>query len=92
MLDASGIYVTGGNLRVLDNDVINIFAGGSGTARGILIGDGFSNSNALAVNNRITGVARGIEFPGNGEGKYRDNLTFDVTTPFTGGTDAGNNN
>jgi hypothetical protein len=25
-------------------------------------------------------------------GKYRDNLTFGVTTPFSGGTDAGNNN
>ena len=29
---------------------------------------------------------------GTGTGKYRDNLTFAVTTPFSGGTDAGNNN
>jgi hypothetical protein len=34
---------------------------------------------------------RGIEFLAS-TGKYRDNLTFDVTTPFSGGTDAGNNN
>jgi hypothetical protein len=44
----------------------------------------------LVVNNRITGADRGIDFLGTG--KYRDNLTADVTTPFFGGTDAGNNN
>jgi hypothetical protein len=48
----------------------------------------------LVVNNRITVADREIEYEsGSGStGKYRDNLTFGVTTPFTGGTDAGNNN
>ena len=32
------------------------------------------------------------ELLGRETGKYRDNITFDVTTPFTGGTDIGNNN
>ena len=63
-----------------------------------------SATGALVVNNRITSVRNndvfahlgtGIDFsvtaPGS-TGKYRDNVTFDVTTPFTGGTDIGNNN
>jgi len=44
----------------------------------------------LALNNRITGADRGIDFSGS-TGKYRDTL-FDVTTPFTGGTAVGTNN
>ena len=43
------------------------------------------------MNNRITTADRGIQYQG-GTGKYRDNLTFGVSFPFTGGTDAGNNN
>jgi len=49
------------------------------------------------VNNRITEADIGIGFFVSdvirSTGKYRDNLTFDVTTPYAGGgTDAGNNN
>ena len=37
--------------------------------------------------------AAGIEFAQSSTGKYRDNLTTNVTTPYTGaGTNAGNNN
>jgi hypothetical protein len=43
------------------------------------------------VNNRITDADLGIDFA-LGTGKYRDNLTFGVTTPYNGGTNAGNNN
>jgi hypothetical protein len=50
----------------------------------------------MALDNRIHGPARGIVFSaggaGPGIGKYRDNLTLNVTTPFIGGTDAGGNN
>jgi hypothetical protein len=45
--------------------------------------------NTLVVNNRIADFDEGISF-GN-TGKYRDNLAIDTTTPYTGGTDAGNN-
>ena len=46
------------------------------------------------VNNRITVADRGIDYEAisGSTGKYRDNLAFDVPTPFSGGTDAGNNN
>jgi subtilisin family serine protease len=45
---------------------------------------------ALVVGNRISGTASGIVMQDN-SAKYRDNLTAGVTTPYTGGTDAGNN-
>ena len=82
---AVGILVSGAGPRVLNNDVID--TQGTGTAWGIRF-DG--TSGALAVNNRITNADVGIEFVG-GTGKYRDNLTTGVTTPFVGGTPVGIN-
>ena len=75
---------------MLNNDLIHTFKQGAGLARGIyfefVIG-------GLAVNNRITEADIGIDYAtANSEGKYRDNLTFGVTTPFTGGTAVGTNN
>ena len=88
-MDAYGIFVQGTGPRVLNNDVITTVAQGTGIARGIFLQ---SVTGSLVVNNRITGADIGIQYNG-ATGKYRDNLTFDVTTPFTGsGTDAGNNN
>ena len=87
--DAYGILVYGAGPRVLNNDVIHTVKQGTGTAWGIWFG---STTGGLAVNNRITEADKGIEYIGASTGKYRDNLTFTVTTPFTGGTDAGNNN
>ena len=66
---------------------------GSGTAWGIAVGGGVAGStNGFVVNNRITEADVGVEFIHTG--KYRDNLTFGVTTPFVPGSavDAGNNN
>ena len=88
--DASptGIRVIGTGPRVLNNDVITVTEQGTGIARGILVG---ISIGALVVNNRITEADRGIEYDAS-TGKYRDNVTFDVTTPYTGGTNIGNNN
>jgi len=45
------------------------------------------------VANRISDVQIGAEFFSGATGKYRDNLTDGVATPFTGtGADAGGNN
>ena len=85
--DAYGISVTGSGPRVLNNDVINTVAQGTGVARGIWVG---FVTGGLVVNNRITTADRGIEYF-SGSGKYRDTLTFGVTTPFTGGTAVGTN-
>jgi hypothetical protein len=50
------------------------------------------SSNLLVVNNRLTTMSFGIYFGGASTGKYRDTLTSGLTSPFAGGTDAGNNN
>jgi hypothetical protein len=83
---AFGIFA-GAPVSVLNNDVIDTHATGISTARGIA----FSNvTGALAVNNRITNTDVGIEYA-NATGKYRDNRTTGVTTPFHGGTPVGIN-
>jgi hypothetical protein len=88
---ATGISVLGSGPRVLNNSVVQTLKLGTGIARAIHLR---SVTEGLVVNNRIANATRGIEYDaGTGStGKYRDNLTFTVTTPFTGGTDAGNNN
>jgi Periplasmic copper-binding protein (NosD) len=47
-------------------------------------------TDVLVSDNRLTNTVFGIYFTGTG--KSRDTLTSSVTTPYTGGTDAGNNN
>jgi hypothetical protein len=83
-----GIYVAGEGPRVLNNDVVNTKGTGFGLGDAIFFTG--TVSGGLAVNNRISVADHGIRF--SGTGKYRDNLTFAVFAPFTGGTDAGNNN
>ena len=86
---ASGITVFGAGTRVLNNDVIDTFGTGTGLGRGI----GFVACIwCSAVNNRITNANTGIEYTNASTGKFRDNITFNVTTPYAGGTDIGNNN
>jgi len=85
---AYGIYVSGDGMRVIDNDIADVHGTGGSVGFAILFASG---NNALAVNNRMTGVSYGIVF-GSGTGKYRDNLTMGVVfSPYDGGTDAGNN-
>ncbi len=82
---ASAIRVNGNSAVVENNRVINPTT--APRTRGITI----AGSDVLVVNNRITNMASGIEFESGG-GKFRDNLTSGVEVPYTGGTDAGNNN
>jgi hypothetical protein len=46
--------------------------------------------DSLVVGNELLGADRGI-WISDGSSKYRDNLTALITTPYTGGIDAGNN-
>ena len=85
---AQGILMAGSGPRALNNDVINTFKAGTGVSTGILFNGA---TGAFAVNNRITSADRGIAYDSGATGKYRDNLTFGVTTPFTGGTAVGTN-
>ena len=58
------------------------------SACGIVITSGPDN---FVVNNRLSGVEHGILSVSPGSCKYRDNLTSGVATPYSGGTDVGNN-
>jgi hypothetical protein len=49
------------------------------------------SDNAMVVDNRIATADTGVLYSGS-TGKYRDNITDGVTTPYSGGTDIGNNN
>jgi len=80
-----GILLASSGGRVLDNDVLTV-TGSGGVGNGIGIG----GPNTLIAGNRITSTDSGLVV-GFSSGKYRDNLTVGVGTPYSGGTDAGNN-
>ena len=84
---AWGIYVLGPGNRVVDNDIVRVRSRGNAFAGGIRVENLPGN---LVVSNRVSDVAYGIWFDGDGE--YRDNLTTAVETRYVGGTDVGNNN
>jgi hypothetical protein len=117
---AYGIYVLGQGARVLNNEVNEVTAVGSGSAYGVFMyvpagaadsvvegnristlsvpGAGASLGIVLNIgsayhvsDNRLSGMMSGIVFTGGGTGKYMNNLTSGVTTPFTGGTAVGTN-
>jgi hypothetical protein len=48
------------------------------------------SDDVLALKNRLTRFGAGIAYVSS-TGRYGNNLTSGVTTPFTGGTDAGRN-
>ena len=88
---AWGMIASGDGLRVIDNDVTHThvntaYSGGVTTA--IFLGGG---SDMVVVNNRMTEADFGIYSGGLNWGKYRDNITFNVGAPYTGGTNIGNN-
>jgi hypothetical protein len=43
------------------------------------------------IGNRLARSDLGIDYAAGSDGRYRDNLTSGVRVPFTGGSDAGNN-
>lgn len=81
--DAIGIQIDGHSCRVVDNDVALL------TATDQRVGIQINGSDSLVVQNRLSSMATGVVF--SGSGSYRDNLSVAVTTPYTGGTNAGNN-
>src|SRR5262249_28338612 len=84
---AFGMQINGPGNRVIDNDVVTVIKQGNGLAHGIYF---YAQADdGMAVNNRISDADYGIYM--NVPVTYRDNLTTGVTTPFQGGTDAGNN-
>ncbi len=81
-----GMYLSNASL-VKDNLVTNTTS--SGTTYGIYL---IGTSQVSVRENDVTTADKGITFAGGSTGKYMDNLTNSVTTPFTGGTAVGTNN
>ena len=79
-LEFCGIWLQSDDTLVEGNRVVNVYVGIE------VLGEG-----ALLHGNRIQRATQGIYFVPASSGKYRGTLTFDVTTPYTGGTDAGGN-
>jgi hypothetical protein len=90
---ALGIAVFHGSGSVVENNRIGNSSFGPDSSYGININQ---SSDVLVSNNRVTTMNYGVYYDTGGNpastGKYRDNLTSGVTTPFTGGTNAGGNN
>lgn len=87
--EALGIYLGDADGSVAENNRIGNQALGAGTSYGINID---YSDDVFAVKNRITQMNKGIYYISGSTGKCRDNITNGVTTPYKGGTDAGNNN
>jgi parallel beta-helix repeat protein len=87
-----GIYVWSSDSTVVEGNRVSDTSVDSGTAYGINI---TISSKVMVVNNRIATADYGVFYSSSGggsTGKYRDNITDGIgTTPYTGGTDAGNN-
>jgi len=86
---AKAVYHKDGNGAVIEGNRIDGLSSGTGSLYGIII----TNSNTvLVVDNRLTNSPDfGIMYI-NSTGKYMNNLTSNVGTPFFGGTAVGTNN
>jgi hypothetical protein len=83
---AYGIQISAADGAVVENNRVgnSVLVSGS-TAISLASGD-----DVLVVGNRMATMGLGVVFAA-ANGKYRDNITSGVTTAYTGGTDAGNN-
>lgn len=83
----TNFVIHGKSARIVDNDLYGEV--GLPFMAAITIDAG---ENALIQGNRIGRYYMGIEFIQGATGKYRDNITTNVTIPFSNGTNIGNNN
>jgi len=85
---AYGMYIdNSGDTVVEDNHISGVSSGSTGNTYGVYFN--FSNY-VLVAGNRIISADYGIFYNGS-TGKYMDNLTSNVTTPFLNGTAVGTN-
>ena len=83
---AYGIQLASADGAVVENNRV----GNSSLATGSTAISLESGDDVLVVGNRMATMDNGVVFA-TATGKYRDNITSGVTTPYFGGTDAGNN-
>ena len=81
-----GLHISGANDVVVEDNRINGLSSTSNTFGVLMV----NSSDLLVAGNRIISAVFGIYYTAT-TGKYMDNLTSNVTTPFTGGTPVGTN-
>ena len=86
---AYGIYISTSNDTVVEDNRITGVSSTSGISYGMYF---ISSNDVLAAGNRITSADGGTFYVGGSTGKYMDNLTSNVISPFIGGTAVGTNN
>jgi hypothetical protein len=86
---AIGIYLSYSSNGVVAGNRVGNITSPSGSSYGIYLNVG---TGLLASDNRLSGTYHGIYIIGGATGKYMNNMTQDVTTPYTGGTAAGATN
>ena len=85
---ASGISILFADYSLARNNTVTDTVKDTGISYGIYIE---STTGAFLRGNNVANADNGLYFSSS-TGKYFNNLTFDVTTPFTGGTAVGSNN
>lgn len=94
---ASAIYILRANGVVVEGNRIDDVTSDGADSFGVVIDGSFPTSTSvLVVGNRISNVsangsASGVSYNESSTGKYKDNLTHNVGTAFTGGTPVGVN-
>lgn len=86
--DGYGMVLGTANSSIVMGNRINDVDTGTGKAYGIYVS---SADNLLLRDNNLINMMNGIYYS-NSTGKNRDNMTFNVDVPFTGGDDGDGNN
>ena len=87
--DAVGIFLGDANYSLVQNNTVTDTTSPDTSTWAITMQ---RSTGVFIRNNNVANATNGIFYPFNSSGKYFNNLTFDVTTPFTGGTAIGGNN
>jgi hypothetical protein len=89
--EANALVLDGGGASVVENNrVSNQVNSTFNLSRGIYLLNG--SQAVSAVNNTIINFDAGLVFDVNSSGIYRDNIVIVSPTPYSGGTNGGNNN
>jgi nitrous oxidase accessory protein NosD len=86
--NATGITISVSSNCIAENNRIENINAIIGSAYGIFVS---GSTSIQVVGNRVSDVEKAIYFSSTSTGEYRGNITTNVTTAYTGGTDVGNN-
>ena len=87
--DARGVSMGSVNYSLVQNNTVTDTRAATGNSYAVHIQN---LTGVFLRNNNLANADNGVFFFSGSSGKYFNNLTFDVSAPFTGGTAVGNNN